>query len=166
MSRTHTAARREPLPRVRLQGFWTEKEDQMTGKRLGIQHAGLAALLVVATGLLAGPGTAEAQVQRGQPTTHVAGPPNPQVLEAMVNPLQARVQSLEQEVKRLEAALESLRLSMKANQEQFAKHQHRIPNFGVLNAKSIYPGTNVSDDTLVAVTCGPCVKSGLSGPPE
>ncbi|MGH7563511.1 MAG: hypothetical protein ACREK5_03695 [Gemmatimonadota bacterium] len=61
------------------------------------------------------------------------------MLEARVNPLQARVQSLELEVKRLEAALESTRLSMKASQEQFAKHQHPIPHFGVVNAKSFYP---------------------------
>ena len=84
----------------------------------------------------------------------------------MVNPLKSRVEQLEQEVKRLEAALGSLRLSMKANQEQFPKHRHPIPSFGVLNAKSIYTCTKVSDDTLVAITCGPCVKSGLSGPPE
>lgn len=123
------------------------------------------ALLTLAAGLVGNPNTAGAQVQR-QPTSQIANPPSPQMIEAMVNPLQARVESLEQDVKRLEAALQSLQLSMKASQDKYAKHQHGIPYFGVLNAKSIYPGTNVSDDTLVAVTCGPCVKSGLSGPPE
>lgn len=122
-------------------------------------------MLATAAGLLAGPRAAGAQVQR-QPTSQIASPPSPQMIDAMVNPLQARVESLEQDVKRLEAALQSLQLSVKASQEKYAKHQHGIPYFGVLNAKSIYPGTNVSDDTLVAVTCGPCVKSGLSGPPE
>lgn len=83
-----------------------------------------------------------------------------------VNPLQGRVEKLEQEVKRLEAALESLRLTVKANQQAYAQHKHTVPGFGVTSAKTIYPGTQVTDDTLVAITCSVCSKTALSGPPQ
>jgi multidrug resistance efflux pump len=84
----------------------------------------------------------------------------------MVNPLKSRVEHLEQEVKRLQAALESLRLTVKANQQQYAQHSHRVPYFGVVTAKSIYPGTPVSDGTLVAIQVPGGMKTTNSGPPE
>ncbi|HKY61634.1 MAG TPA: hypothetical protein VJP59_11550 [Gemmatimonadota bacterium] len=133
-----------------------------TSGRMGVMHF---ALLALVASIFASPGMARGQVTR-QPTNHVANPPSPQAIQAMANPLQGRVEKLEQEVKRLEAALESLRLTVKANQQQYAKHSHRIPYFGVLSAKSIYPGTPVSDGTLVAIQVPGGLKSTNSGPPE
>lgn len=122
-------------------------------------------LLAISVGLLAGPAVARAQIQR-QTTSQIASPPSPQAVDAMVNPLKGRVEQLEKEVKRLEAALESLRLTVKANQQQYAQHSHRVPYFGVTTAKSIYPGTPVSDGTLVAIQVPGGMKSTNSGPPE
>lgn len=124
-----------------------------------------ALLLAICVGLLAGPGAARAQVQR-QTTSQIASPPSPEAVDAMVNPLKGRVEQLEKEVQRLEAALESLRLSVKANQAAYAQHKHSVPGFGVTSAKTIYPGTAVTDDTLVAITCSSCSKTALSGPPQ
>lgn len=115
--------------------------------------------------LAASPGRSSAQVTR-QPTTHVATPPSPQTLQAMVNPLQGRVEKLEQKVKRLEAALESLRLTVKANQQTYAQHKHTVPGFGILSAKAVYPQTPVSVDTQLLFTCPSCSKTSLSGPPQ
>ena len=125
----------------------------------------LLLLLAIAVGLPAGSGTAHAQVQR-HATNQIANPPGPQAVEAMVNPLKGRVEQLEQEVKRLEAALESLRLTVKANQQNYAQHKHQVPGFGVTSAKTIYPGTPASDGTLLAFTCPSCSKTALSGPPQ
>ncbi len=133
-----------------------------TSKGMGVTHI---ALLALVAGLVASPGMARGQVTR-QPTNQVASPPSLQAIQAMANPLQGRVERLEQEVKRLEAALESLRLTVKANQQQYAQHTHRIPYFGVTTAKSIYPGTPVSDGTLVAIQVPGGLKSTNSGPPE
>jgi hypothetical protein len=69
------------------------------------------------------------------------------------------VQDLRAEIEKLQAGLESL-------QQTYAQHQHSIPYFGVTSAKTIYPGTPASDDTLVAISCQPCKKTSLSGPPE
>ena len=113
-------------------------------------------LIALATGLLAAP--AMAQVDR-QPTTYVTSPPSLQSTEG-------RVQQLEQEVKRLQAALESLRLTVNANQQQYAKHYHDIPYFGVTSAKTIYPGTPVSPGTLVAIQVPGGVKTTGTGPPK
>ena len=124
-----------------------------------------ALLLAICVGLLAGPGAARAQVQR-QTTSQIASPPSPEAVDAMVNPLKGRVEQLEKEVQRLEAALETLRLSVKANQAAYAQHKHSVPGFGVTSAKTIYPGTAVTDDTLVAITCSSCSKTALSGPPQ
>jgi TolA-binding protein len=122
-------------------------------------------LLALSAILLVTPRRAEAQVQR-QPTSQVAVPPNPQAVDAMVNPLKGRVEQLEQEVRRLEGALESLRLTVNANQKQYAQHSHRIPYFGVTTAKTIYPGTPASDGTLVAIQVPGGLKTTSSGPPE
>lgn len=132
-----------------------------TSRSEGVTLIGLTLALCLA----ASPGIARAQVTR-QPTTHVATPPSPQALQAMVNPLQSRVEKLEQEVKRLEAALESLRLTVKANQQAYAQHKHTVPGFGILSAKSIYPQTPVSVDTQLLFTCPSCSKTALSGSPQ
>jgi hypothetical protein len=89
---------------------------------------------------------------------------DPQLL-TLIDPLKVEVQNLRAEIESLRAQVAKLEGELQSLRQVHAQHKHSIPYFGVTSAKTIYPGTPASDDTLVAFTCQPCMKTGLSGPP-
>jgi hypothetical protein len=72
--------------------------------------------------------------------------------QAMVDPLKVEIQSLQAEVKRLKAALESLRYTVNANHQAYAKHRHGVASYGITSAQSICPDTPAIDGTMLVMT--------------
>lgn len=130
-----------------------------------VTRATLVALAVVSMASFAGAGPVRAQVQ-GRADAQVVPAPELAAIQATVDPLKSEVQALRVDVERLQAALASLRLTVQANHQQYASHQHAVPYFGLTSAKSICPDTPVLDSTLIAMTAPGVTKTTLSGPPE
>lgn len=86
--------------------------------------------------------------------------------QTLITPLQAEVETLRIEVRRLKGALESLRLTVNANHQAYAKHRHAVAKYGIVTAKSICPDSPAIDGTMLAFTTAAGPVKGHSGPPE
>jgi hypothetical protein len=130
----------------------------------GIGRRAIYAIILALLTVSLGTRTVAGQVQR-QPAATATAQTDMARVKAMVDPLKTEVESLRQEVNRLKAALESLRQSV-VNKQTFATHTHPIPYYGKTSAKTIAPGTNVSDDTMVLIWFPSAAKTMPTGTPE
>ena len=80
--------------------------------------------------------------------------------------LQVELEALRGEVRRLQAALASLTLTVKANQDAYAKHRHGVASYGMTNVKSIVPNSPAIEGTMLVLTTAAGPTKGLTGLPE
>ena len=121
---------------------------------------------LIAAGLLAGAPSLQAQARVSAPPGASVERLDATAAQRPAKSLQVEVEELRGQVKRLQAALASLALTVKANQDAYAKHRHGVASYGMTNVKSIVPNSPAIEGTMLVMTTAAGPTTGLTGLPE